>query len=64
MHYGAGYSGHGVGPTWLGGRILTSLVLGADDEWTRLPLVRRKLSRLPPEPFRRVGGGVVRKAIM
>ena len=26
IHYGLGYSGHGVGPTWLGGQILASLV--------------------------------------
>ncbi|HEU5476414.1 MAG TPA: FAD-dependent oxidoreductase [Gaiellaceae bacterium] len=64
IHYGAGYSGHGVGPSWLGGRILASLVLGADDEWTRLPLAARTLPRLPREPFRRVGGGLVRWAIM
>ena len=41
IHYGAGYSGHGVGPSWLGGQILASLVLRADDEWTRLPLATR-----------------------
>ncbi len=64
VHYGAGYSGHGVGPSWLGGRILASLVLGADDEWTRLPLATRRVPRLPGEPFRRVGGGLVRAAIM
>ena len=64
IHYGAGYSGHGVGPAWLGGRILASLALGADDEWTRLPLATRYVPRLPPEPFRRVGGGLVRWAIM
>ena len=64
IHYGAGYSGHGVGPSWLGGRILASLALGADDEWTRLPLATRALQRLPREPFRRVGGGLVRWAIM
>ena len=64
IHYGAGYSGHGVGPAWLGGRILASLALGADDEWTRLPLARREVPRLPGEPFRRVGGGLVRWAIM
>ena len=64
IHYGAGYSGHGVGPSWLGGRILASLALGADDEWTRSPLATRDLPRLPPEPFRRVGGGLVRWAIM
>jgi glycine/D-amino acid oxidase-like deaminating enzyme len=64
IHYGAGYSGHGVGPAWLGGRILASLALGADDEWTRLPLATRSVPRLPPEPLRRVGGGLVRWAIM
>jgi len=64
IHYGAGYSGHGVGPSWLGGRILASLVLGADDEWTRLSLATRDVPRLPPEPFRRIGGGLVRWAIM
>jgi glycine/D-amino acid oxidase-like deaminating enzyme len=64
IHYGAGYSGHGVGPSWLGGRILASLALGADDEWTRLPLATRHVPRLPGEPFRRLGGGLVRWAIM
>jgi glycine/D-amino acid oxidase-like deaminating enzyme len=64
IHYGAGYSGHGVGPAWLGGRILASLALGSDDEWTRSPLATRDVPRLPPEPFRRVGGGLVRWAIM
>jgi glycine/D-amino acid oxidase-like deaminating enzyme len=64
IHYGAGYSGNGVGPSWLGGQILASLALGADDEWSRLPLVGRKLRRLPPEPIRRVGGGLVRAAIL
>jgi len=64
VHYGAGYSGHGVGPSWLGGRILASLVLRADDDWTRLPLATRRVPRLPGEPFRRVGGGLVRASIM
>jgi glycine/D-amino acid oxidase-like deaminating enzyme len=64
IHYGAGYSGHGVGPSWLGGRILASLALGADNEWTRLPLATRAVPHLPREPFRRVGGGLVRWAVM
>jgi glycine/D-amino acid oxidase-like deaminating enzyme len=64
IHYGAGYSGHGVGPAWLGGRILASLALGSDDEWTRSPLAARAVPRLPREPFRRLGGGLVRWAIM
>jgi glycine/D-amino acid oxidase-like deaminating enzyme len=64
VHYGAGYSGHGVGPSWLGGQILARLVLGVDDELTRLPLVTRRVPKLPPEPIRRLGGGLVRASIM
>src|SRR5205807_2169809 len=64
IHYGAGYSGHGVGPSWLGGQILASLVVGADDVWTRLPLATRRVPSLPPEPLRRLGGGLVRASIM
>ena len=60
IHYGAGYSGNGVGPSWLGGQILASLALGVQDEWTALPLVNRRARRLPPEPFRYAGGKVVR----
>ena len=60
IHYGAGYSGNGVGPSWLGGQILASLALGVADEWTALPLVDRAARRLPPEPFRYAGGKVVR----
>jgi glycine/D-amino acid oxidase-like deaminating enzyme len=64
VHYGLGYSGHGVGPSWLGGQILASLATGRDDQWTALPLATRRVPSLPPEPFKRLGGGVVRSAIM
>ena len=64
VHYGLGYSGHGVGPSWLGGQILASLALGLDDEWTALPLATRSVPSLPPEPLKRLGGGLVRTAIM
>ena len=61
IHYGAGYSGNGVGPSWLGGQILASLALGArgrvDGAAARRPAGQR---RLPPEPFRYVGGRLVR----
>jgi len=63
IHYGLGYSGNGVGPSWIGGQVLASLALGRDDEWTALPLVRRPAS-LPPEPLKRIGGGLVRAAIL
>jgi glycine/D-amino acid oxidase-like deaminating enzyme len=64
VHYGAGYSGHGVGPSWLAGQILARLVLGVDDELTRLPFVTRRVPKLPPEPLKRLGGGLVRAAIL
>jgi glycine/D-amino acid oxidase-like deaminating enzyme len=64
IHYGAGYSGNGVGPSWLGGQILASLVLGSDDEWSHLPLAGRMPPRLPPEPVRHLGGALVRRAIL
>lgn len=64
VHYGAGYSGNGVGPSWLGGRILARLALGIEDELTGLPLVNRQVRPLPPEPIKRVGGGLVRGAAL
>ena len=63
IHYGLGYSGNGVGPSWIGGQVLASLALRRDDEWTSLPLVRTPPA-LPPEPFKRIGGGLVRAAIL
>ena len=64
IHYGAGYTGNGVGPSWLGGQILASLALRADDEWSRLPLVNRSIRRLPPEPLNFLGGSLVRSALI
>src|SRR5262249_55468725 len=55
IHYGLGYTGNGVGPSWLGGRILASLALGGDGE---SPLASRTLPTLPPEPFRTIGAQV------
>jgi putative aminophosphonate oxidoreductase len=60
---GAGYSGNGVGPSVMGGRILASLALGLDDEWSRCGLVRSPPPGLPPEPARFIGGTVVRAAV-
>jgi len=60
---GAGYSGNGVGPSLIGGRILASLALGRDDEWAHSGLVRRPPPGMPAEPFRYVGGRIVRGAV-
>jgi glycine/D-amino acid oxidase-like deaminating enzyme len=60
-HYGVGYTGNGVGPSWLGGRILAALALGDD---APSPLVRRSVPGLPPEPLRTIGAQVVRRALL
>ena len=52
VHAGLGFSGHGLTGTRLGGKILASLVLGADDEWSRMAVVGPPLAQLPPEPLR------------
>ena len=59
---GAGYSGNGVGPSFLGGTILASLARGIDDEWAHCALVRQPAG-LPPEPVRYLGGKIVRSAV-
>ena len=64
IHYAAGYSGNGVGPSWLAGQALASLVTRTDDEFARLPLVNRGGARVPPEPIRFVGGAAIRAAIL
>jgi glycine/D-amino acid oxidase-like deaminating enzyme len=61
IHYGLGYTGNGVGPSWLGGRILASLALGGDGG---SPLASRRPPALPPEPFRTIGAQVVRRALL
>jgi putative aminophosphonate oxidoreductase len=61
--YGVGWSGNGVGPSVVGGKILASLALDRDDEWSAHPLVGRMAGRFPPEPIRFVGAHVVRGAV-
>jgi len=64
MHYGVGYTGGGVGPCHLGGKILSALALGVDDEHTALPLVEMPMMRFPTEPFRSIGAAVTQQAIV
>jgi putative aminophosphonate oxidoreductase len=61
--YGVGFSGNGVGPSHVAGRILASLALEREDQWSRCGLVDGPAGAFPPEPFRFVGGLVVRTAI-
>ena len=64
VHFGAGFTGNGVGPSWLGGQILASLATGADDRWASLPLVGRESTRLPREPLRSLGQAIVTRALL
>ena len=61
--YGVGWSGNGVAPSLLGGKILASLALGRDDDWSRHPLIGRSAGKFPPEPVRFVGAHIVRAAV-
>ena len=62
--YGIGFSGNGVATTVFASRIIKSLVLEANDEWSRCGLVDQKVKLLPPEPFRFVGARMVRNALV
>jgi putative aminophosphonate oxidoreductase len=64
IHYGVGWSGNGVGPSVVGGKILASLALGHDDEWSQCGLATASARSFPPEPIRFVGAHVVREAIV
>jgi glycine/D-amino acid oxidase-like deaminating enzyme len=63
IHYAAGYSGNGVGPSCFIGRTLAARVLGLQDEYTAGPLVSDPPSYLPIEPVRFIGARTVRTAI-
>jgi hypothetical protein len=53
-----------VGPAHLGGRILSGLVLGIEDDVTTLPLVHRDPIRFPPKPILSVGAALAQAAIV
>lgn len=63
IFYGFGYSGNGVAQTRMGGKILSSLVLGIENEWTKSGLAKGPLGHFPPEPFRWTGAMMVRNAV-
>jgi glycine/D-amino acid oxidase-like deaminating enzyme len=64
VHHGFGFTGNGVGPSYLGGEILARLALDRRDERTRLALVEPSRKLFPPEPFRYAGGSVIRRALI
>ena len=64
VHHGFGFTGNGVGPSYLGGEILARLALDRRDERTRLAIVEPARKLFPPEPFRYVGGSLIRRALV
>ena len=58
--YGGGYSGNGLVPAFVGGRILAALALDLKDEYGTVGLVRPPTGSFPPEPARYLGGQLVR----
>ncbi len=61
--FGAGYSGNGIAPALLGGRILAALALERDCEWANCGLVGSREKSFSAEPLRYVGGTIVRHAV-
>jgi glycine/D-amino acid oxidase-like deaminating enzyme len=64
VHHGFGFTGNGVGPTYLGGEILARLALDRRDERTSLAIVEPDRKLFPPEPFRYLGGSLIRRALL
>ena len=60
----AGYTGNGVGPSYMVGRTLASLALDRRDDYANLPFIDPSPQRVPPEPFHWLGGSIIRRAIM
>lgn len=63
IHYASGISGQGVAQCAYLGRVLGRTALGMHDADTRSPLTHGPTAFLPPEPFRSVGGAVVRATV-
>lgn len=64
IHHGFGFTGNGVGPTYLGGEILARLALDRRDATTGLAIVEPDRKLMPPEPFRWAGGTAIRAALV
>jgi glycine/D-amino acid oxidase-like deaminating enzyme len=64
VHYAVGYTGNGVAPSHLAGRVLADLITGADSDLVRLPMVNARARTFPPQPLRALGAAIVRRAII
>jgi glycine/D-amino acid oxidase-like deaminating enzyme len=64
VFYAFGFTGNGVAPAWLAGRVLSALALDLREPETRLALVDPEPVRVPPEPWRWAGGSAIRRAYL
>jgi len=64
VFHAVGWSANAVGPARVGAQFIASLVLDADDEWRRSPLVDLPAQRFPPEPIRFLGAKLVRAGVV
>jgi glycine/D-amino acid oxidase-like deaminating enzyme len=64
VHYALGYTGNGVAPSHLAGRVLADLITGTDSDVVRLPMVNARARTFPPQPLRALGAAMVRRAII
>ncbi len=64
IHYGCGFSGNGVAPCAVVGKVLAAVATGADEPAAHCALTGGPRAWLPPEPFRTAGGAVVRRAVV
>ncbi|MDP9227471.1 MAG: FAD-binding oxidoreductase, partial [Actinomycetota bacterium] len=63
VHAAFGYTGNGVGPSKLLGRMLSSLALDRRDEHSRLALVEPEPRRVPPGLASWLGGNAIRAGL-
>lgn len=64
VHFAHGYSGNGVGPSRLAGRVLAAILDGGTDPLARLAIVGARARPFPPEPLRYVGARMIREALV
>ena len=62
VHYALGYTGNGVGPSHLLGKILAAKASDSVIPELALPIVDMLPRRFPPQPFRSLGAAVVNAA--
>ena len=61
--YGFGYSGNGILTSYVGGEILSDMILEEKNYWTNSNFCKGPLDLFPPEPFRWIGAMTIRNAV-